>query len=263
MPLSDDAKGRAAAILVEARRSGSLLQGLPVEVCPSTLDEGYAIQDLVCALWDDKVAGWKTGATAAAVQLRLGTDRPLAGAFFSRTVHQSPARLPAKAFHHKAVESEFGFRFSSGLAARAATYSRDEVLAAIDALVPAVEIVGPRFTDLLFGRMPTAVADNTLNAAFVFGQPVTAWRDIDLPAHKVHLAVNDVIVAEGRGADVLGDPITSLVWTVNHLSARGIAVEPGQIFSTGTTTGIVTLKPGDMAVADFGRLGQVSVTFTE
>jgi 2-keto-4-pentenoate hydratase len=171
--------------------------------------------------------------------------------------------LPAARFHHKAIESEFAFRFASGLAARASSYSREEVLAAIDALVPAIEVVGPRFTDLLFGRMPTAVADNTLNAAFVFGQPTTAWRDLDLPAHKVRLTVNGATAAEGCGADVLGDPVASLVWTVNHLSARGIAVEAGQIFSTGTTTGIVILKPGDQAVADFGRLGQVAVTFTE
>lgn len=262
MPLSPDAIQRAAAILNEARRTGSVLQALPEDVRPQTLDEGYAIQDRVCSMWPDRIAGWKTGATAIPVQLKLGTDRPLAGAFFAKTVHASPASIDASRLHHKAIESEFAFRFARPLTPRPAPYTRDEVLAAVDALIPAIEIVGPRFTDLLFGRMPTAVADNTLNAAFVFGSPVTTWRAAELPAHKVRLSVNDQPAAEGVGADVLGDPVTSLVWTVNHLASRGIALEPGQIISTGTMTGIVILKAGDTATADFGPLGQVTLALT-
>lgn len=262
MTLSPSRIARAAAILNEARQTGTWLQGLPDEVRPSNLDEGYAIQDAVIATWGDRVAGWKTGATAAAVQAKLGTDRPLTGAIFAATVYTSPATLPAAAFHHKAIESEFAFRFGARLGPRTHAYERAEVLAAVDALVPAIEVVGPRFTDLLFGRMPTAVADNTLNAAVVFGAPLTTgWQADDLKAASVRLSVNGSVAAQGIGADVLGDPVVSLVWTVNHLSARGISIEPGQILSTGTTTGIVVLKTGDQAVADFGRFGSVAMSF--
>jgi 2-keto-4-pentenoate hydratase len=146
--------------------------------------------------------------------------------------------------------------------ARASGFSREDVVEAVDALVPAMEIVGPRFTDLLFGRVPTAIADNGINAGFVFGAPVMDWRRYDLPAHAVTLSVNGVVAAQGLGSAVLGDPIESLLWTVNHLSSRGISIEAGQIISTGTATGIVFLQPGDSATADFGLLGQVSLTFS-
>lgn len=262
MPLSPSAIDRAAQILNEARRTRALLQGLPDDVRPATLSEGYAIQDRVRATWGDSIAGWKTGATAAAVQARFGTDQPFSGPFYTKTVHASPASIPADAQHHRAIESEFAFRFGETLDARASGYSREDVVEALDALVPAIEIVGPRFTDLLFGRVPTAIADNGLNAAFVFGAPINDWRRYDLPAHAVTLRVNDAAVAEGTGANVLGDPIEALLWTVNHLSSRGITVEAGQIFSTGTATGIVFLQPGDTATADFGPLGQVSLTFS-
>jgi 2-keto-4-pentenoate hydratase len=262
MPLSDKAIARAAETLNAARRDGRILDALPEDVRPATLAEGYAIQDRVRATWGDAVAGWKTGATAAAVQAKFGTDQPFAGPFYAKTVLPSPATTPASAHHHRAIESEFAFRFAHTVPPRATNYTRAEVLAVVDAVVPAIEIVGPRFNDLLFGRVPTAVADNAVNAGFVFGTPFADWRSLDLPNHPVTLRVNGAVAAEGTGAAVLGDPVTSLVWTVNHLSSRGITINAGQILSTGTTTGIVFLKPGDSATADFGALGQVALTFS-
>jgi 2-keto-4-pentenoate hydratase len=38
-------------------------------------------------------------------------------------------------------------------------------------------------------------------------------------------------------------------------------LEAGQLVSTGTCTGLVTLKAGEKAVADFGELGAVEVQF--
>jgi 2-keto-4-pentenoate hydratase len=262
MPLSTDAMARAAAVLIEARRNNRQLDALPLDVRPETITEGYSIQDLVRARWGDTVAGWKTGATAAAIQAKFGTDQPFAGPFFTKAVLPNPAVTPADLHHHMAIESEFGFRFGQGLNARSASYKRAEIVAAVDAVVPAIEIVGPRFTDLLFGRVPTAVADCAVNAGFVFGRACADWRSLDLPAHPVRLSVDGRLTAQGRGADVLGDPLISLEWTVEHLRQRGIAIEAGQIISTGTTTGIVFLKPDQRAVADFGPLGQVSLMFS-
>ncbi len=262
MRLSMDAMVRAADVLVAARRANRQLEALPPEMRPESLSEGYAIQDLFRAQWGDAVAGWKTGATAAAIQAKFGTDQPFAGPFFAKTVLSSPAVAAAHLHHHKAIESEFAFRFGHTLSARSQRYTRDEIASAVDAVVPAIEIVGPRFTDLLFGRVPTAVADCAVNAGFVFGVPCSDWRSLDLAAHPVRLFVDGTLAVEGRGANVLGNPLVSLDWTVEHLRQRGIAIEAGQIISTGTTTGIVYLKAGQTAVADFGPLGQVSLLFS-
>jgi 2-keto-4-pentenoate hydratase len=253
------AAARAAEILMTARAAGVQLDALPEDCRPTTLADGYAIQDVLRARWGDAVAGWKTGATALAIQAKFGTDQPMAGPFFGKTVMASPASTPARLYHHRAIESEFAFRFGQTLAPRATPYSRAEIVAAVDAVVPAIEIVGPRFKDLLFGRVPTAIADCAVNAAFVFGTAVTDWRHIDLAAHGVRLSVDGRLVVEGTGANVLGDPLISLDWTVEHLRQRGIRIEAGQILSTGTTTGIVVLEPGQTAVADFGSLGRVEL----
>jgi 2-keto-4-pentenoate hydratase len=46
------------------------------------------------------------------------------------------------------------------------------------------------------------------------------------------------------------------------LSARGIGVGAGQIISTGTCTGLQYVEPDQTAVADFGGLGSVELSFT-
>lgn len=262
MPLDQAAISEGAERLAAARRATKPLSALPESCRPATKAEGYAIQDAFRVLWGDRVVGWKIGATAKPVQEKFGTDEPFAGPFFARDTFSSPAQTPARSYVHRAVESEFAFRFGTALPPRSTVYTRHEILDAVDALVPAIEIVGPRFDDLLFGRAPTAIADCAVNAGFVLGTPVTQWRDLDVVTHHVTLRVDGKIVAEGTGAAVLGSPLVVLDWAVEHLRRRGITIEAGQLISTGTTTGIVHLEPGQTAAADFGALGEVSLTMT-
>lgn len=252
----------AAKALVELRAASRVVGGLADGLEPETLADGYRVQDAFRGLWPHPVAGWKIGATAPAVQEKFGLDSPFAGPFFSPDVHASPARLEAAVFPHLCLESEFAFRFGHGLPPRETAYGRDEILDAIESLVPAIEIVGPRFDSLLFGRAPMAAADCGVNAGMVIGAPVTSWRETDLTAHPVILLVDGAVVAEGTGANVLGSPLVVLDWAVNHLSGRGIGIAAGQLISTGTTTGLIHVEHGQDAVADFGSFGRVAVTFT-
>jgi 2-keto-4-pentenoate hydratase len=61
----------------------------------------------------------------------------------------------------------------------------------------------------------------------------------------------------------MGHPLNALTWLVNDRSERGVTLMAGQIITTGTCTGLIFAKAGDVAVADFGILGEVRVTFTE
>ena len=100
-------------------------------------------------------------------------------------------------------------------------------------------------------------------AGIVLGAPCADWRGLDLPGHSVRLAIDGKTVAEGEGRNVLGDPVNALIWLVNHQRRRGVTLAEGAVISTGTTTGLTALAPGQVAVADYGSLGSVSVTFVE
>jgi 2-keto-4-pentenoate hydratase len=88
--------GLAARTILEARRTGTLLDALAPNDQPRSLEESYAVQQVVTAEWPDKIAGWKVGATSKEVQALLGISEPAFGPVFKNDVFQSPAaRGPA------------------------------------------------------------------------------------------------------------------------------------------------------------------------
>jgi len=69
----------AARAILEARRTGALLDTLATNDLPRSLEEGYAIQRAVTARWPGKIAGWKGGATSEEVQALLEISEPVYG----------------------------------------------------------------------------------------------------------------------------------------------------------------------------------------
>ncbi|MFN3744536.1 MAG: 2-keto-4-pentenoate hydratase [Hyphomicrobiaceae bacterium] len=252
----------AAEIIAAARREGRLLEPLPETSRPRSLAEGYEVQNVFRQIWPDTVAGWKIGATSPVTMERFGVNEPVYGPFFAGDVHTSPATPSAGVLRHIAIETEFAYRLGTDLPPRAAPYSREEVVAAVDALIPAFEIISPRFARIPFDDVASAAADCMLNSAMILGAPVSDWHGIDVPRHPVQLRIDGLVTGEGTGAECLGDPRKVLDWVIEKLRAGGIGLHKGQILSTGTCTGIVPLQKGQRAIGDFGPLGKVEVQFT-
>ena len=255
------AQERAAALLAKAFTSRTFLKGFPGELKPATLADAYGIQDRLISMLDAVPAGWKVGASNEEVQRRLEFTEPFYGRMFAGQIHTSPVDLPASAFFRRALEIEFAFRMATDLPPSGAPYDRDTVAAAVGELMPAIEICDSRYQD--YPPPPfEIVADNGVHGAFVAGDPVAGWRDLDLVACEATITVNGEIKGNGRGADVLGDPLNSLAWLANALAARGSGLAAGEIVTTGTMARAVWAEPGDRAVADFGPCGSVAVAFT-
>ena len=67
------------------------------------------------------------------------------------------------------------------------------------------------------------------HAAFVAGPDAVGWRDLDVKSLGARLFKNGAFVAEGIGANVLGDPLYALEWTANHLSGLGLGIAAGEV----------------------------------
>ncbi len=250
---------KAAAYLFAALRQRKALEELPPTCRPQSVIEAYEIQDHFVEMIGSPI-GYKIAFTNRDIQQRLGVVEPAAGRLIEGRVFDSPASVDVSRLFRIGIESEFAFRMGRDLPGTAAPYSRDAVVEAVDTLIPAIEIVDTRYVDWATCGALQAIADNVFGSHWVGGNPIAEWRDIDLASAEVVARLNGEEAARGSGANVLDHPLDALTWLANDLASRGLGLRHGQIVTTGSCTNIVMARGGDTATADFGDLGQVSVT---
>jgi 2-keto-4-pentenoate hydratase len=207
------------------------------------------------------LVGYKIGCTSQVMQQYLGIPHPCGGGVFARGVHESGVRLRAADFVRVGVECEIAVRLAKTLAAGQGPFTAENVAGAIEAYLPAIEIVDDRYERWETLGAPTLVADDFFAAACVLGAAVPRAAAPDLLAVKGRALINGTEAGRGTGADVLGHPHHALAWLANHLAGEGRGLHAGQIVLTGSLVKTVWLKAGDQVVMELEGLGRVEVGF--
>ncbi|MFF2518646.1 2-keto-4-pentenoate hydratase [Streptomyces sp. NPDC058086] len=262
MTLTAHQRAEAGRLLREAAHHVTPIDPLSTLLPGLGLADAYAVQqdNIARRLADGaSVVGHKVGLTAAAMQRLLGVDEPDFGHLLDDMVHRDGGTVSAAGFCRPRIEPEIGFRLARTL--RGPGITVEDVLAATDAVAPALEIVDSRIRDWKITLVDT-VADNASSAGLVFG----AWTPLtdapDLSAVLVDLVVDGERVASGSGKEVLGHPAAAVAWLANTLAAFGTALEPGHVVLPGAMTTAPFVSAGQKIEARFSALGPVSVTFT-
>jgi 2-keto-4-pentenoate hydratase len=255
----------AAKIIASARRDRTPLQPLAADLAPQDEAEGYRIQEALRALLRSDFGapvGYKIGCTSPVMQQYLDIPHPCSGSVFASGVHQSGVSLSAKDFVRPGVECEIAVRLARDLLPSEEPFTAEWVGEAIEAYLPAIEIVDDRYVDWQTIGAPTLVADDFFAAGCVLGKPVTRSAAPDLLKVVGRAVINGEEVGRGTGADVLGHPHNALAWLANHLAAEGKGLRAGQIVLTGSLVKTVWLKAGDKAEMELAWLGRVEVAFS-
>jgi 2-keto-4-pentenoate hydratase len=255
----------AAKIIASARRNRTPLRSLPGIAAPHTEADGYRIQravhDLLLPQFGAR-AGYKIGCTSAVMQQYLNIPHPCSGGVFERGIFDSGTHLRAKDFVRVGVECEIAVRLARDLSPSCAPFTAESVAPAIEAYLPAIEIVDDRYADWQTLGAPTLVADDFFAAGCALGTPVARATAPDLAEVIGRAVINGVEAGRGSGADVLGHPHNALAWLANHLAAEGRALRAGEIVLTGSLVKTVWLEAGDDVVMELAGLGRVAVTFS-
>src|SRR5580698_8723215 len=139
----------AARTIAAARRSRMPLQPLAGDAAPQTEAEGYRIQQALRELLSAEfgtLVGYKIGCTSAVMQQYLDIPHPCGGSVFAKGVHASGVSLKAGDFVRVGVECEIAVRLGSDLSPSQAPFTAETVAQAIEAYLPAIEIVDDRYT---------------------------------------------------------------------------------------------------------------------
>jgi 2-keto-4-pentenoate hydratase len=256
----------AAETIASSRRTRTPLHSLAADIAPQDEAEGYRIQravhDLLAADFGVRV-GYKIGCTSAVMQQYLDIPHPCSGGVFATGVHQSGVSLRAKDFVRVGVECEIAVRLACDLPPSQAPFTAEAVAQAIEAYLPAIEIVDDRYADWQSLGAPTLVADDFFAAACVLAKPVARSAAPDLLAVTGRAVINGVEVGQGSGADVLGHPHNALAWLANHLAAADKSLRAGEIVLTGSLVKTVWVNAGDKVMMELSGLGSVAVDFRE
>jgi len=259
----DDRILAAAQTIAQARRSRAPLKALPPDLAPGDEVEGYRVQRAVHDLLlphAGALVGYKIGCTSAVMQRYLNIPHPCGGGVFARGVHESGAALQARDFVRVGVECEIAVRLGRDLVASAAPFTADTVTDAIEAYMPAIEIVDERYVGWETMGAPTLIADDFFAAGCVLGEPVKREAAPDLLSVVGRAVINGVEAGRGTGADVLGHPHHALAWLANHLAQDGRRLHAGQIVLTGSLVKTVWLAAGDRVTMELEGLGRVTAS---
>ncbi len=227
-----------------------------------TLADAYDIQLLQIAdrvSSGRRVIGHKVGLTSAAMQRQLGVDQPDYGHITDDMLFVEHAAIPFDTYLQPRIEPEIAFVLKRQLSGPGITVP--QAIAAVDFVLPALEIIDSRIRDWKIGILDT-IADNASSGGIVLGSTPVRIRDVDLRLSGCVIYRNGEVAGTGAGGAVLGSPITSLVWLANTLGALGITLEAGEIVLPGSQTAAVPVAPGDAFRAQFSGIGSVTTRFT-
>ena len=245
-----------AARLAEARARAAVLDAAPWRDAIADVADAYRVQSELAQLAGGDVRAWKVTAVTAAQQQGYRSSKPVAGALLAPFFYTSPATVVLAAFVAPLLECEISFLLGRDLPARETPYERAEVEAAVEAMVPALEIADCRWPagapDLL------KLADDMGNGAFIAGNKVANWRGVDLAGIQIALVHDGTVIEHGNAAKILGDPLMAVMELANAQPLPAGGLRRGQIVTTGTCTTPVPLRPGRYE-ADFGPLGTMAL----
>lgn len=256
LPALDD---KAARLLVAARRQGTLAERLPIELRPTNLEEGFAIQQKV----GDQL-GWQTAAWKCALP---PAGKLIAAPIYDAVIHRG-AQYSIRAGLAQScvrVEPELACLLAHDLPPRREAYGEAEVFDALGNIHVALELLGSRYVHPETLTFPELLADGLFNAGLVIG-PRVALREgatpADLPAEftvSVTRAGHDTVSFAGRHPD--RSVLAPIVWLANFLRVRGLGLHAGQAVITGSYAGVLELPIGCELHIGFGDLGTLPLTF--
>lgn len=232
------------------------------DMLPADMDEAYACQRALVALWSagdfGPVGGYKIALTSKPMQEMVGVDKPCGGAIFTSIMHASPATISVSEYQHVGLEFELAIRLGRDVPVSGEVYSADSIRPYVDAAMPAFELIEDRNADYSTLEAMSLIAENSWCGGIVFGEPSAAWAELDLTDTPVRLDYNGETAEANTGA-AMGNPLSALAWIANLLAERDQELRAGMIVMTGSTMPTRFPVPGDHVRYTVEGLGEVEL----
>lgn len=251
----------AAEAILRAERDGKAMPPLSARHAGLSLEDAYRVQDELSRMRLQQglaFAGYKIGLTWRSTQIACDLDAPIHGRILDHAVHKSGSSLSAGRLVKPHVEVELAFVMGRHVDRPVAGV--DEILAATECIVPALELVDHRMAPPRI--VADTVADNSAFAGVILCDRRFRPRDIDSRWVGATLSRNGTIEETGISVIGMGHPAVCVAWLANTLLERGERLAEGDIVMSGAFARAVPVAGGDVFEADFNQYGTLDVSFT-
>ena len=240
--------------LAEAFQSGKRIP-VPLELQPEDRVAAYQVQRELMDLLGETVSAWKVG-TAPGPEAVWGSPLPRG------CVHCSPARLQRAPGSVFGLELEIAFRFARPFPAEQLPPDDKDILAALDAMALAVEVVSTRY--LGWPEVPDLLklADLQNHGALVLGEPVPYRTEFPFLSPRGSLRLGDTDVSRQPMGNPAGDPRRLLAPFVRQCAARGMPVQREHWITTGSYSGIHFVEHPGAVVAELEGFPALHLSFS-
>ncbi len=252
--------------LYDARKTRTQVRHFSKQHPQMTIDDGYAIQRAWVALEladGRSIKGRKIGLTSRAMQMASQITEPDYAPLMDDMFFQ-PGNIPTHRFIAPRLEVELAFVLKRDL--KGPNVTLDDVMAATDHVMPALEIIDARIEQFdrdtqAMRKVFDTISDFAANAGIVLGSQTALPTDIDLRWVGAILTKNGVVEETGLAAGVLGHPAHGVAWLANKLAPHGEQLLAGDVVLAGSFTRPTTAVVGDVFHVDYGALGVIDCRF--
>lgn len=258
-----DTLSKLANDLRHALHKAEAIQPLRSVIGEEDIDAAYQIQQINTEHWLEQgriPAGRKIGLTSKAVQTQLGVDQPDYGILFKDMAYTENSEIDISQLIAPKIETEIAMVIGRDLDQK--QHSMHDLLAAIEYLLPALEIVDSRVRDWDI-KITDTIADNASCGVYVLGTQKSKLDGLDLRTCGMVMEHQGEPVSVGAGAACLGNPLNACLWLANKMSQCETPLREGDLVLTGALGPMVSVTPGDRFNARIAHLGSVSARFTK
>jgi 2-oxo-3-hexenedioate decarboxylase len=244
-----------------AQNSAQPIPKLTDDFPAMTVADAYAVQSELrrrLLAQGRRQVGWKAGLTSKAKMEQMGVFVPGIGFLMAHMARPENSAVRTDDLVHPRVECEIAFVTKHPLKGDSCT--REEVLAATDFVVPALEVIDSRFSVFKFD-LQSAIADNNSAARYIVGGRARYPADLDISSLGVVMEKNGEAVAMASSADVMEHPAEAVALLVKVLAQLGEDLPAGSFVMSGGITAATPVQPGDHILARYQELGSISARF--
>ena len=131
----------------------------------------------------------------------------------------------------------------------------------ISKVVSSIEVVDDRWPNYKKESTPLLIADNFFSSTIVHSIGVDKIDLNSLKNLKGKMKVNNKIIGNGEGKDILEDPLNALKWFLEFNFEQNNAPQSGDLISLGSLVKTYWVSKNDTITVDIEELGKIEAKF--